>query len=81
MNDHHRVSAAWLGEHLDSPRVRVIEVDAGDDAGYRAGHVPGAVRWPWKTALWHDTDREFPTAEVMAQNCSTTMTRSGVSPS
>jgi thiosulfate/3-mercaptopyruvate sulfurtransferase len=61
------VSAAWLTERLGSPGVRVIEVaSVNDDAGYRQGHVPGAAWWYWKAALWHDTDREFPTAEVMA---------------
>jgi thiosulfate/3-mercaptopyruvate sulfurtransferase len=67
MNDHQLVSAAWLSEHLDSPRVRVVEVGAADDAAYQAGHVPGAVRWYWKAALWHDSDREFPAPEVMAR--------------
>jgi len=61
------VSAAWLAERLGSPGVRVIEVaSVNDGATYREGHIPGAVWWYWKTALWHDTDREFPTAEVTA---------------
>lgn len=38
-----------------------------DDAAYRVGHVPGAVWWYWKTTLWHDTDREFPTPQVMSR--------------
>lgn len=60
------VSAAWLAERLGAPGVRVIEVaSANDAAGYREGHVPGAVWWYWKAALWHDTDREFPAPETM----------------
>lgn len=47
--------------------MRVIEIASlNDPAAYRAGHVPGAVWWYWKAALWHDTDREFPTPETMA---------------
>jgi thiosulfate/3-mercaptopyruvate sulfurtransferase len=62
------VSGAWLAERLDAPDIRVIAIaSAADDTAYRAGHVPGAVRWHWKTALWHETDREFPSPEVMAR--------------
>lgn len=61
------VSAAWLAQRLGSPSVRVIEIGSVNDAAvYRAGHLPGAVWWYWKSALWHDTEREFPTAETMA---------------
>ncbi len=62
------VSAAWLAERLGAPDVRVIEVSSvPDDAAYRAAHIPGAVWWYWKAALWHDSDREFPAPEVMAR--------------
>ena len=45
--------------------IEVASVD--DDAAYREGHIPGAVWWYWKSALWHDTDREFPTSEAMGR--------------
>jgi thiosulfate/3-mercaptopyruvate sulfurtransferase len=62
------VSSAWLAGRLDAPDIRVIEVaSAIDDTAYRAGHIPGAVRWHWKAALWHETDREFPGPETMAR--------------
>ncbi|MBI4312816.1 MAG: sulfurtransferase [Chloroflexi bacterium] len=62
------VSTAWLAEHLDDPKVRVIEVSSAiEDTAYREGHVPGAAWWYWKAALWHPTDREFATSEAMAQ--------------
>ena len=71
------VSAAWLAERLESPGLRVIEVaSVNDAAAYRAGHIPGAVWWYWKAALWHDTDREFPTPEAMASR----LGRVGVTP-
>lgn len=49
------VQTAWLAEHLDHPDVRVVDVrwraryeagrgiSADDEAGYLAGHIPGAV--------------------------------------
>jgi thiosulfate/3-mercaptopyruvate sulfurtransferase len=71
------VSPAWLADRLGSPELRVIEVSSvPDDTAYRAGHIPGAVWWYWKTAFWHDTDREFPTSETMAAR----LGRVGVSP-
>lgn len=61
------VDCAWLADHLDDPNVRVIEVsNTPDDSAYREGHVPGALWWFWKDALWHESDREFPTPAEMA---------------
>jgi thiosulfate/3-mercaptopyruvate sulfurtransferase len=61
------VSGEWLATHLDDADLRIIEVCASpDDTEYRQGHIAGAVRWYWKDALWHATDREFPTPEDMA---------------
>jgi thiosulfate/3-mercaptopyruvate sulfurtransferase len=63
------VSRAWLAAHLDDPDLRIIEVSAApDDAEYRQGHIPGALRRYWKDALWHATDREFPTPEDIASS-------------
>jgi thiosulfate/3-mercaptopyruvate sulfurtransferase len=60
------VSPAWLAERLWSSRIRVIEVaSVNDDSAYRAGHIPGAVWWYWKAALWHETDRQFISPETM----------------
>jgi len=62
------VSTDWLADHLDDPAVRIVEVSFADDpATYQAGHIPGAVWWYWKDALWDNSDREFATAEQMAE--------------
>jgi thiosulfate/3-mercaptopyruvate sulfurtransferase len=41
------VDASWLADHLDDPRLRLIDfrwrVDAPGRPGYEAGHIPGAV--------------------------------------
>ena len=44
------VSADWVTEHLNDPKVRLVEVDV-DTASYDQGHVPGAVGWNWNTQL------------------------------
>lgn len=62
------VTTEWLEAHLDDPTMRVIEVLADDAAtDYEDGHIPGAIRWFWKDACWHETDREFATPEEMAE--------------
>lgn len=38
------VSAAWLEEHLDDPRLRVVEIDV-TAAAYDKGHIEGALLW------------------------------------
>jgi thiosulfate/3-mercaptopyruvate sulfurtransferase len=71
------VSGEWLARHLDDADLRLVEVSSSpEDAEYRQGHIPGAVRWYWKDALWHATDREFPTPEGMASR----LGRCGISP-
>ena len=62
------VTGDWLQTRLDDPSVRVIEIQYEPDIDeYRDGHIPGAVNWYWKDMLWHETDRQFPTPELMAR--------------
>jgi thiosulfate/3-mercaptopyruvate sulfurtransferase len=44
------VSTEWVAEHLNDPKVRLIEVDV-DTAAFDTGHAPGAVGWNWKSEL------------------------------
>ena len=44
------VSTDWLNANLDSPTVRIVEVDEQPDL-YGEGHVPGAVKLHWKNDL------------------------------
>ncbi len=44
------VTTDWVAEHLDDPKIRLIEVDV-DTAAYDTGHAPGAVGWNWKSEL------------------------------
>lgn len=69
------VSCDWLRENSHNPGVRIVEVvKTGED--YRNGHIPGAIMWPWKEALWHNTDREFATPQEMADR----LGKIGISP-
>jgi thiosulfate/3-mercaptopyruvate sulfurtransferase len=62
------VSTAWLEAHLGDPDLRVIEVsNVRNDKLYHEGHVPGAQWVYWKSACWHETDREFVTPAAMAR--------------
>ena len=44
------VTTDWVAEHLDDPKVRIVEVDV-DTLAYEEGHVPGSVAWDWSTQL------------------------------
>jgi thiosulfate/3-mercaptopyruvate sulfurtransferase len=69
------VSTAWLAEHLDSPRVRVVDATfflpgQGDaHADYRAGHIPGAVFFDVDAIAdsANPLPHMMPTPEVFAQ--------------
>ncbi len=67
------VDAAWLAGHCSDPRVRVVEI-AGtgqeEQQKYRAGHIPGAVCWWWKDALWDPLKRDFCAPDRFARLCS-----------
>jgi thiosulfate/3-mercaptopyruvate sulfurtransferase len=66
------VSAQWLAEHRDDLKVRVVEI-AGtgqeEKQKYNAGHIPGAVCWWWKDALWDTHMRDFPAPDAFARLC------------
>ncbi|HUF53165.1 MAG TPA: sulfurtransferase [Dehalococcoidia bacterium] len=51
------VSTDWVAEHLNDPKVRLIEVDV-DTAAYDTGHAPGAVGWNWKSQLETEVQRD-----------------------
>ena len=67
-NTHKLVDCAWLADRLDDPQIRILEVSSdAEGKAYHEGHIPGAVFWFWKDALWHETDREFTTPREMAK--------------
>jgi thiosulfate/3-mercaptopyruvate sulfurtransferase len=44
------VDTGWVHEHLNTPGIRLVEVDV-DTRAYDAGHLPGAVGFNWETQL------------------------------
>jgi thiosulfate/3-mercaptopyruvate sulfurtransferase len=52
------VSTQWLAEHLDDPKVRIVEIDE-DTTAYERDHIPGAIAWDWSKDLHHPTHRDY----------------------
>ncbi len=64
------VTPTWLLEHQNDPNVRLIEIAGMSQPNmeaYKAGHVPGAVCWPWKEMLWDSHIRDFPNPQDFAE--------------
>ncbi|MCW0980759.1 sulfurtransferase [Agrobacterium sp. BT-220-3] len=56
------VTADWLKENLDNPKVRVFEVSV-DTGVYERGHIPGAVNLNWHTDLVDKEKRDIAARE------------------
>ncbi|MBH0238912.1 sulfurtransferase [Methylobrevis albus] len=57
------VTAEWLSENLENPKVRVFEVSV-DTGVYERGHIPGAVDLDWHTELVDPVSRDIATREA-----------------
>src|SRR5690242_21602220 len=68
------VSTEWASQHLNDPKVRLVEVDV-DTSAYDQGHIPGAVGWNWQTQLQDNVRRDLITKQALEQ----LLGRSGVS--
>jgi thiosulfate/3-mercaptopyruvate sulfurtransferase len=52
------VSTQWVADHLNDPKVRLIEVDV-DTTAFDQGHIQGAVGWNWQTQLQDNIRRDL----------------------
>jgi thiosulfate/3-mercaptopyruvate sulfurtransferase len=52
------VDAEWVEQHLDDPKVVLVEVEE-DTAAYEKNHIRGAVRVDWKQDLQDPVRRDF----------------------
>jgi thiosulfate/3-mercaptopyruvate sulfurtransferase len=52
------VSTDWVAQHLNDPKVRVVEVDV-DAKAYDEGHIPGAIGWNWQAELCDTVRRDI----------------------
>jgi thiosulfate/3-mercaptopyruvate sulfurtransferase len=52
------VSTEWVAQHLDDPKVRLVESDE-DVLLYETGHIPGAVKLDWVADLNDPVQRDY----------------------
>jgi thiosulfate/3-mercaptopyruvate sulfurtransferase len=58
------VTADWVQEHLNDPKVRIFEVSV-DPGVYAAGHIPGAVNLDWHVDLVDTINRDIAPREKL----------------
>jgi len=68
------VNAEWVEQHLDDPKVVLVEVDE-DTTAYEKGRIRGAIKLDWTTDLQDQVRRDF----VDQQQFSTLLSEKGVS--
>jgi thiosulfate/3-mercaptopyruvate sulfurtransferase len=52
------VTTDWVSQHIDDPKVRLIEVDV-DTSAYDKGHIKNAVGWNWQSQLQDNVRRDL----------------------
>ena len=52
------VPTAWVAEHTNDPKLRIVEVDV-DTSAYDQGHIPAAIGWNWQTQLQDTVRRDL----------------------
>src|SRR5438445_11626879 len=62
------VSTGWVAEHLNDPKVKLIEVDV-DTTSYEKGHIKGAIGWNWQTQLQDRLTRNVVDPRSFAELC------------
>jgi thiosulfate/3-mercaptopyruvate sulfurtransferase len=56
------VSTQWVADHLNDPKVKLVEVDV-DTTAYDEGHAPGAVAFNWTSQLQDQVRRDILTKQ------------------
>jgi thiosulfate/3-mercaptopyruvate sulfurtransferase len=69
------VSTDWVAEHLQDPKVRLVESNE-DTLLYSSGHIPGAVHVDWTADLNDQIRRDYVGADAFER----LLSRIGVSP-
>ena len=52
------VDTAWLEDHLDDQKIRIVEVDE-DTTAYEKGHIPNSLAWNWFDDLHAKPRRDY----------------------
>jgi thiosulfate/3-mercaptopyruvate sulfurtransferase len=69
------VSTQWVADHLNDPKVKLVEVDVDTNA-YSEGHPPGAIGWNWTSQLQDQVRRDILTKADLEK----LLGQSGISP-
>lgn len=68
------VSTDWVAEHLNTPGVRLVEIDVETSTYAEKGHLPGAVAFNWTSQLQDQELRDIITRE----NFETLLSEAGI---
>jgi thiosulfate/3-mercaptopyruvate sulfurtransferase len=68
------VTTDWVSQHLNDPKVRLIEVDV-DTSAYDKGHIENAIGWNWQSQLQDNVRRDLLGQREFEELCS----KSGIS--
>src|SRR4051795_6184705 len=69
-------TTAWVADHLNDAKVKIVEVDVEPAKAYDVWHVPGAIGWNWQTDLCDTTIRDLIDPRQFAELCK----RAGINP-
>ena len=58
------VNADWVEQHLDDPKIVLVEVDE-DASAYDTGQIPGAIKIDWKKDLQDGVRHDFVSKEKL----------------
>jgi thiosulfate/3-mercaptopyruvate sulfurtransferase len=53
------LSTAWVADHLNTPGVRLVEIDVDTSTYASAGHLPNAVAFNWTSQLQDQVARDI----------------------
>jgi thiosulfate/3-mercaptopyruvate sulfurtransferase len=62
------VSTDWVAQHLNDPKVKLVEVDV-DTTSYDKGHIKNAIGWNWQTQLCDRVRRDVTDPRTFAELC------------
>lgn len=62
------VSTQWINDHLDDPKIRIVEVDYIPATSYILGHIPGAVLFDWQRDIIDSRKRDVISKEDLEKS-------------
>jgi thiosulfate/3-mercaptopyruvate sulfurtransferase len=68
------VNTRWINDHIDDPKIRIMEVDYNPATSYMLGHIPGAILFDWRRDLIDSNMREIISKDSLEKS----LQRSGV---